>query len=264
VKRQKKVNSPKICFLDIETAPMLGYIWDLFDQTVGLNQIYKDWHLLSFAYKWADDKKVHYHDQSKCKNIEDDKELLKKLWKVMDDAQIIVGQNVKRFDIRKINARFLANGLPPPSSFRVIDTLSIAKKNFALTSNKLEYMTKKFNKKHKKLDHKKFNGFSLWSECLKGNPEAWKEMKKYNIADITSLEELYYTLAPWDASINFSVYDESSEDRICSCGSKEHVKNGFRFTNTGRFQRFKCLNCGKESQGKINLLSKEKKASLKE
>lgn len=261
-KEKKASGTPKMLFIDIETAPMLGFIWDLFDQNIALNQIKSDWHLLSFCAKWADNKELIYADQSKSKNIEDDRKLLEQIWKLLDEADIVVGQNIKRFDRKKINARFLMHGMKPPSSYRLIDTLTIMKSNFALTSNKLEYATDKLNKKYKKLKHAKFPGFSLWSQCLKGNKEAWAEMERYNKYDVLALEELYYILAPWDKTINFDVYNDEVE-HVCSCGHKEFKNKGYAYTSSGKFKRYLCTACGKESRGKLNLLSKEKRHSLR-
>ncbi len=254
--------SRKILVLDIETAPLLSYCWGLFDQNIALNQIHKDWHLLSFACKWLDDppSKIIYADQRNAKNIENDKPLLEKLWVLLNDAEIVIGQNIKSFDRKKINARFLHHGMKPPSSYKLIDTLTIAKKNFALTSNKLEYLSK-FNTKYKKLKHNKFPGFSLWSECLKGNKEAFKEMEKYNKYDILSTQEIYEKLIVWDSSINFSLWSDS-EEHVCTCGSKHFESRGFTYTGTGKYQRYVCKSCGKWSRGAQNLLTKEKKASL--
>lgn len=264
-KEELPTTSPKILVIDLETAPILGYVWQLFDQNVALNQIKNDWYILSYAAKWfgAPANEVFYQDQSKAENIEDDSEMLKGLWKLLNDADFILTQNGKKFDEKKFNARFILNGFKPTSSFRHIDTLQIAKARFGFTSNKLEYMTSKLCTKYKKLDHTKFSGFKLWSECLKGNKEAWKEMKDYNIHDILSLEELYTKLRPWDKKTpNFNVFNES-EDLYCSCGSIEMSKNGFVFSNTGKFQRYTCKKCGAEVRSKENLLTKEKRKSLK-
>ncbi|WP_175726996.1 ribonuclease H-like domain-containing protein [Burkholderia ambifaria] len=102
-----------------------------------------------------------------------------------------------RFDAKKINARFILLGMPPPSPFRVVDTMLEARKHFGFTSNKLEWLTDKLCKTHKKKKHAKFPGFELWRECLKGNPEAWDEMRSYNTDDVLSLEELYLVMRPW-------------------------------------------------------------------
>jgi hypothetical protein len=261
----KELHKPKILLIDIETAPLLAYVWGLWDNNVALNQIHSDWYILSWAAKWlgSPPDEVMYEDQRDVKNIEDDSNILKNLWKLLDEADIVVGQNSRKFDEKKINARFILNDFKPTSSFRHVDTMILAKARFAFTSNKLEYMTSKLCTKYKKLDHAKFSGFKLWSECLKGNKEAFEEMELYNKYDVLSLEELYIKLRPWDKmGPNLNVFHES-EDTFCSCGSIEFVKKGFAYTNAGKFQRFSCKKCGAETKGKENLLSKEKKKSLR-
>ena len=254
----------KVLIFDIETAPMLGYVWGLWDQNVALNQIKQDWYVLSWSAKWLYDapEKVMYEDQRKAKNIEDDAKLLRNIWKLLDEADVVITQNGQSFDVKKLNARFIQNGFNPPSSFRHIDTLQIAKAKFGFTSNKLEYMTDKLCTQYKKLKHAKFSGFELWKQCLAGNKEAWKEMEVYNKYDVLSLEELYTILAPWDSKINFNVFHDELEHQ-CNCGSTEFTRRGYKYTNSGKFHRLVCDNCGAEHSDKHNLLSKEKKKSLR-
>jgi hypothetical protein len=254
----------KILFVDIETSPILGYVWGLWDNDLALNQVKQDWHLLSFAAKWMGDKpsEIIYADQRNAKDITNDKKLLEKIWKLLDEADIVIGQNSKAFDVKKLNARFILNGMQPPSSFRQIDTMVLAKKYFAFSSNKLEFLTSNLCTKYKKLSHKKFPGFSLWSECLKGNKEAWKEMQLYNCHDTLATEELYQKLAAWDTSINFDAYTDDL-NHTCTCGHKEFENKGYAYTSGGKFQRFKCKACGKESRGRANLLGIDKRRSMR-
>ena len=158
---------PKILFIDIETKPILAHVWRLFDQNVGLNQIQEDWSILSYCAKWKGVDEVVYEDLQGSDDFEDDSKLLGNLWKLMNTADIIVGQNSKRFDVKKINARLVLNGYPKPFTFRQIDTLNIAKAQFGFTSNKLQYMTDQLCTKYKKLEHGKFAGHLLWSECMR-------------------------------------------------------------------------------------------------
>ena len=182
-------DAPKILFFDIETVPIIASVWKLWDNNVGLNMIEKDWHVLSWAAKWYDSDEILYEDQRHAKDFENDKKILKSIWKLLDAADIVIGQNSKKFDVKKLNARFIMHGMQPPSSFRQIDTLLIAKRHFSFTSNKLEYMTDKLCTKYKKSGHAKFPGFKLWSECMKGNQEAFQEMQDYNKMDVLILEE---------------------------------------------------------------------------
>lgn len=271
-KSTQKLALPKVLLFDIETAPIIAHVWSLWENNVSLNQIVADWHVLSWSAKWleSEDKKqlygphckIMYSDQRKAKNIEDDKALLQGIWDLLNEADIVITQNGKSFDTKKLNARFLMNGFQPPGSVKHIDTKIIASKVFAFTSNKLEYMTDKLNVKYKKLKHTKFPGHEMWTQCLAGNLEAWKEMETYNKYDVLALEELYHKLIPWDNSLNFNLYHDEV-DHVCKCGSTTFIKNGFYYTGSGKFQKHKCKSCGTEHRDKANLFSKEKKASLK-
>lgn len=254
----------KILLLDIETAPMVSYTWGLWDQNVALNQIKSDWHVLSWSAKWLGDSasKIMYMDQRDAKNIEDDKAILKQIWKLLDECDILITQNGKAFDSKKLNARFILAGFQPPSSYRHIDTLLLAKKHFAFTSNKLEYMSDKLCTKYKKLKHATFGGFELWKECLAGNKKAWAQMEKYNKHDVLALEELYSKLIPWDNGINFNAYSESFTS-VCTCGSEDFVRNGYAYTNAAKYQRYKCVKCGSETRDRQNLLVPTKKKNLR-
>jgi hypothetical protein len=258
------MTKPKVLLLDIETSPIISYTWGLFDQNIGLNQIKEDWHLLSWSAKWLDEpaSKIMYADQRSARNIKDDTNLLRGIWKLIDKADILITQNGVAFDMKKLNARFIQKGFKPASSVKHIDTLKIARKVFGFTSNKLEYLTDKLCVKYKKSKHQKFPGFELWVECLKGNPQAWEEMEKYNKQDVLSLEEIYHKLVVWDKSINFNLYHNETTNE-CKCGSTEFQRNGFSYTSTSKFQRYRCVKCGSETRDRKNLLTKDKRDSLK-
>jgi transposase-like protein len=259
-----KPKGPKILTLDIETAPILAHVWRTFKQNVGLNMIEQDWYILSFAAKWYDSDEVIYMDKRDTFNDEDDLQLLKVLAKLMDEADIIITQNGKGFDEKKINARVILNGMKPISPYRHIDTLEIAKKHFGFTSNKLEYMTDKLCKVYKKLKHGKFPGFDLWKECLAGNMEAWNEMEEYNIHDVLSLEELYVIMRPFFKNHpNLALYYDDNTVRCNKCGSEDTLEHaGYAYTNLSKFDKFECTSCGGYTRGRVNLLSEEKRKSL--
>lgn len=257
------MKKPKILVFDIETAPILSYVWKLFDENIGLNQIKTDWYVISWGAKWLGDpsSKIMYQDQRNAKNIEDDKKLLQGIWNLLEEADVVITQNGVRFDSKKLNARFVYHGFKPPKGYKHIDTYKIAKKYFSFTSNKLEYMADKLNTKYKKLKHDNFSGFELWKECLAGNPKAWEEMERYNKHDVLSLEELYYKLIPWDNTINFNLFTDSLVN-TCTCNSIQVRKRGFHYTRVGKYQQFQCRDCGKWTIGKENLFPKEKRKAL--
>ncbi len=256
-----KKSGPKILFIDLETLPMEVYSFGMFDQNFSLEMVKQHTTMASWAASWDGSNKVFYSDVSKNKNIRDDSKICKKLQKLINSADIVVGHAVCRFDQKKSNYRFIVNNLKPTTQDRTIDTLKIAKKHFSFDSNKLEHLAEILKVDTKKYTNRKFNGFKLWRACLEKNKSAWAEMKKYNIIDVIVLKQVYKKLIPWDKSINFNVYHEHNENK-CSCGSFVLKKNGFRYRNLGRYQRYICGDCGKPHLGKTNLLSKIKRRDM--
>lgn len=253
----KPSRKARILICDIETAPVLAHVWGLFKQNVGLNQIQADSYILCAAAKWLGDPEVMYAESRK---LSANKVMLNRIWKWLDDADFVVGHNFRSFDRAKINAAFIKAGMPPPSPYRVIDTLHIAKKEFRFTSNKLEFIAKALGCTPKS-GHKKFAGHELWVETMKGNPEAWKEMGAYCIQDVGTTEEVYLKLRPWDSLHPNVNAQEPHEDLACpSCGSKHLRKNGQRFTNTGEYTRYRCNDCGASSRSRYteNTIGKRK------
>lgn len=246
------MKAPKILTIDIETAPLESYTWGLWDQNVGLEMIKTEWSILSFAAKWFGKTKIIYQDTSGRgpSKIRDDKKLLAAIWLLLDEADLVVAQNGQRFDIKKINARLIEAGYGPPSPIRVIDTLLAAKKHFAFTSNKLEWMSQKLTDTPKS-KHKLFPGFELWKECLLDNPKAWGEMKKYNKQDVSATEKLYMKLRPWIAQHpNVGTYNVRGDVQCPACGSSHVQAAGIRVLQQGSYQRYHCQNCGHWSRAK--------------
>src|SRR4051812_43602286 len=101
---------PRIALFDVETAPSLGYFFDLWKEG-NIIDTKADWYMLSFAYKWLGDKGIQVH--ALCdypgyeRNRECDKRLMRDLWHVFDAADIVIAHNGDKFDIRKANARFI-------------------------------------------------------------------------------------------------------------------------------------------------------------
>lgn len=250
--------------LDIETSPIVAYTWGLWDQNVGLEQIKDEWTILSYAAKWVGKPEIIYEDSGGrgAAKVRDDKKLMTGLWNLLNQADIVVAQNGQRFDVKKINARLIMHGFGPYSPIRIVDTLLVAKKHFGFTSNKLEWMSKYLTDSPKS-KHKKFPGFELWLECLKDNPAAWLEMRKYNIQDVKATEKLYLRQRPWIAGHpNMGAHAPSFEESCTNCGSKSVTKNGFAILQQGKYQRFICGDCGAWSRGKVNLISLTNRKAL--
>lgn len=257
-----KHRQPRIGFLDIETKPIKAHVWDLWDQNIGIEMIIEDWSVLSWAFKWLGKDEIFYQDLSQNVDYTKDELIVRGVWELLDQADVVIGQNSDKFDIKKLQAKFEEYGLGQPSYYKSIDTLKIMKKHLGLTSKKLAFATDKYNKKYKKLKHDKYPGVSLWLECLKGNQDAWECMKEYNCWDVLSLEELYIDhLRKWDKSINYGVY--TGEKHCCAnCGSTDLSEGEYSFTKTGAFKNYRCNVCNSNLTSKNNEISDSLKKSL--
>lgn len=235
----------RIAFIDLETAPNLGYVWGIWDQNV--IDIKDNWYILSFAVKWGDgrvktralpDFPLYKTDK------ENDRDLVSELHSIFEEADIIVAHNGDRFDIRKANARFIFHGHSPPTSYNTIDTLKIARKHFKFDSNRLNDLGKYLGV-GTKLPH---TGKHLWLGCMGGDPAAWRTMRKYNAQDVELLWRVYRKLRPWASSHpNLNLYSGKKNCPTCQSGSV--IKNGQRYLKTVVRQQYKCQACGYQWHG---------------
>jgi hypothetical protein len=250
----------KIGTIDIETSPIKGNVWRLFDQNVGLNQIDQEWTILSFSFVKLGGKKKDVIYMDTKGDPFNDYAVCEKLWQILDEYDIIIGQNNKKFDLKKIQARLIMHGFLPFSPVRVIDTLLMARQCAAFTSNKLEWLSD-YLTEVKKSSHKAFPGFELWTECMRDNPKAWAEMEKYNTRDIISTQAVYLRLRPWvNDHPNLNVYHDDEKIRCPRCQSTDISLDGHVFTNIGKYPRYLCGFCGGFSNARrtINSISKRK------
>lgn len=244
---------PNIILLDVETSPQLGYTWGSYEQNV--LAVLEPVKIICAAWKQLSEKKVS------CKSLPDydgykggvvdDTKLVLELWDVLDRADIILGHNLDSFDIKVINARFIAHGLNAPSDYKSVDTLKAAKKYFKFNNNTLNELGKYLKEGQKAPT----GGFDTWLKCMAGEKVSWDRMVKYNIQDVLLLERVYLRLRPFMANhpnLNLITPDKAKKtgEHLCgSCQSSDTVKRGFAITKAGRYQRWQCNNCGSWSSG---------------
>lgn len=254
----------RIVTLDIETAPLTSYHWGLFDETIGVEQIQQEWSILSYSAKWLGSDRVEFrHTGGRgVARVRDDKSLLGHLWKLLDEADIVIAQNGKQFDLRKINARLAMHAIGPYSPIRVIDTCLAAKRFFGFTSNKLAWLSKHLTDTPKST-HGAFPGFQMWTECLRDNPKAWAAMRAYNKQDVIATEKLYLRLRPWiENHPNVATYFAGTKPVCPKCGSHKLISNGFRTNQTGLYRRLQCQGCGGWAFERPNRASKAARRAL--
>lgn len=252
-KPKESVNTPKvpkILLLDIETAPMEVYVWGLGgNDYISPTNIIKDWFVLSWSAKWLFSPNVTSLVVTPEEAVNrDDSRIIAVLWELLNEADITITHNGNKFDLPKINTRFLLHGFPPPSQYRTIDTLLVARRVFRFSSNKLDYLNKSLG-----LNLKDDMKFSDWVSCVHGNKKSLEKMQKYNAGDVLNLEELYVVLRPWiDNHPNIAMYVDTVEHCCRNCGSYDLNWGGFYRTNVSVYKAFRCK-CGAIGRDKIRV-----------
>jgi DNA polymerase elongation subunit (family B) len=239
----------RILLLDIETAPNVAYVWGLFKQNIGIHALVDSGYVLCWAAKWLGEEEIKFGSAQGG----DSYEMLMQIHALLSEADAVVHYNGARFDIPTLNKEFIRLGIEPPAPYKQIDLLRTVRKEFRFVSNKLDYVAEALGVR-KKIKHA---GFQLWIDCMQDKPEAWEQMKEYNIGDIHVLEDVYIKLLPWIKNHpNIGLYND--EGHVCpNCGGKHLERRGFSYTALGKFQRFFCKECGTWSRSKKSEANKE-------
>ena len=131
----------KTLLLDVETQPDLVYAWSVYEANA--ISVKEHWQLLSFSVEWLHNGKHITKGLCDYKNYKpgcDDYDLVMDLWRLLDEADIVIAHNGMDFDCKAIKARFIAHGLKPPSPYRIVDTKREMKKVARFSSNKLDWI----------------------------------------------------------------------------------------------------------------------------
>jgi DNA polymerase elongation subunit (family B) len=255
---EEPIKKPIIVYLDIETAPCLGYYWKRWEENISEAQVVSESFIICYSYKLAGDEEIYFNVLNPTEiDTEDDSRLLKGLHKILSNSDIIIAHNGIRFDLPVIQTRMLFHGLTPPLPYKVIDTLRMAKRNFKFPSNSLSSLATYLKLTRKTSPN---GGFNLWKGFLKGEEEAIQTMIDYNVNDVVVLEELYLTLRPWDKSHpNLAIYD-NSDIKICPVCSSKNISqtDKFNYTNISAFVVHKCDDCGKNFRDRKSINNKNK------
>ena len=238
---QEEYDEPNILLFDLETAPLQVYTFGTGKQYINHENIEKGRSLLSWSAKWLCDDEV-MSDRTTIEEAEsrNDKRLVNSLWALIDQADILVGHNIKSFDSKVANSRFLVNDLKPPSNYQMIDTYRQVRKNFDFTSNSLDYLTNILCG-----EEKQDTSMKLWKRCVNGDKSALKEMEDYNQQDVRANEDLYFETRAWYKSgVNLGLYFSDIGNRCPRCGSKDlDIGKKDYYTATGKYKTVRCNDC---------------------
>lgn len=244
----------KVLHLDLETAYTIGAVWGMWEQDVA--SVLQDSYILGVGYSWNHLSQVHWKGLPDFplykKDKKNDKELMKFILELLNEADAVVAHNGRAFDTRKINGRLFYHELPPPKPYHIIDT-KVQSKQFGFISNKLDELARMTLGERKM----KNDGIDLWTRCMsdKYDKEAWEQMEKYCKKDVILLKRYYKRMLGWvKGHPNWNL--DADRDQSCpNCGSYHRQKRGTQqyegTTLTTIYQRFSCNECGKWYRGGV-------------
>ncbi len=237
---------PKILIYDLEVSPTLGWVYGLYD--VNVIKIEQQPIIMCFSYRWyGEDKTYNVRMKSWTNLAESEKAVVNKLWEIMDKADIVVAHNANGFDNKVATAAFLRHNFTPPSPYKSIDTLRVARGVAKFNSNSLDSLCDLFGIGRKSdIKHS-----DLWYDCLHGVCKAWKLMVEYNNQDVDLLYKLYEKLRPYVRNHpNVAAY--MRKKFACTyCGSDNLQSRGLKTFGTGTFAFYWCRDCGHNPRNRI-------------
>lgn len=258
--KERTLKKPRILITDIETSQMLVKVWQLRgNEYIEPSRIVEDWFVICWAGKWLGEKEVMSDvvtpREARKRN---DRRVVISLFKLLDEADLVIAHNGDKFDIAKLKTRFLKHNLKLPSPYLSIDTLKVARKEFRLTSNKLDYICRYLGIPAKI----ETGGITLWDESEQGNEEALNKMDKYCKNDVKILEDVYLELRPYIRNHpNLALYMESEEEVCPNCGSTKLTKGYVMSTTNNQYECAKC-ECGAYVRFTKSILDKDKRNLL--
>lgn len=251
----------KILLLDIETLPSEYYSWSYAPNFLSPEMRIKDWSIVCWSAKWLFEPEIMGEavTPEDAERREDGK-ILRKMWDLVDEAQIVITQNGIRFDMPALNNRWWLHGYPPPSHYRNVDTLLTAQKKFKRTYNRLDELGSDLG-----IGTKSDMSFVDWKNCMEGSKKdrqiAIDKMLEYCKRDVAPLlEDVYLHMLPWmDNHPNMNIYANGND--VCrNCGSVHLIESSEYPTTQGLWKGWRCQSCGAigRKHGKANKLEATK------
>lgn len=251
----------RIMTLDIERVPgtaavqhrgltITGDFWDLsgWKHVIG-RRIHADdvtaWpQTICAAAKWYDARPVMFSavwDEGGAEAF------MRTVWEWYDEADIVVGHNLQAFDSKHLKAAWAEYGWAPPSPWKTIDTLKIARAEFAFESNTLDALCKRLGVVAKTDKYDVRTALA----AVGGDAAAQRKIKLYNQGDVRASEALYDRLRPHIKNHPHLSMFTGNEWGCPNCGETNLSTNdsGTAYTNVQRYRAYVCPRCGTHVRG---------------
>lgn len=174
-------------------------------------------------------------------------DMLRAVWDVYEQADVVYGHNVDRFDTKHLNTGWRDLGLPAPSPFKIVDTLTEAKRVFGDESMQLGALTQRLGiaTKNDKYD------VTVARRAVAGHKASQRRIKRYNVGDVDASEAFVDRLRGWIPSHPHNLRGEEVDVPTCNqCWGDRLEPNGERLADVMAYPLYRCMDCGGNVQGR--------------
>ena len=240
---------PRLLIWDLESSLLEGYFFRIWQENIPMRRIKKQAHLLSASFAYNDEHVQGYRLTPEQVRTGDDFDVVCKVVEAVNNCDLMVTFNGKRFDVKLLNTRALFWGLPPVKAPKHIDLFEQSKRVFKFPSNSMQNVSMYLGENGKL----ETSGSNLWERCAEWEnyeecEKALIEMVTYGNQDIEATRDLYKRFQGWMKNTpNIgTLTNEVSGNRTvrCShCGSDDvtHM-NSKTYTSVSSFDLYRCGN----------------------
>jgi hypothetical protein len=256
----KSIKLPfKLLIYDIETGLLKANIFRLGEQTIRHTQLdnaHAENSIICISAKWYGEKKVYVFEGDDC--VEEFDKLARK-------ADVCLGKNSDRFDVKYINTARMMRGLKPfPEWMDTREDLEKQlRKYFAFPSQSLDYISTLFGYGGKEkmafedwvaIDNYKtilkLDKLSTYSseilfgatvgEVIEKGRQALKKMIHYNKKDVLDTEAVLVKVLPY-IRLKYNAAVTNDKQGCTTCGSRNLLPTKIITKGNTRYQQFDCL-----------------------
>lgn len=236
----------KILTLDIERMKGQASIefWDLGDyknRRIHADDVVEWPRTICVAWNWYGDRRMDFASEWG----DGREEMLNRIWKAVDGADIVVGHNIVGFDMKKLNSEWRDIGLVPPTPYKTVDTLKEARKYFGDESKTLDALCTRLGVGGKTDRY----DVDVAKAALEGDRKAQIAIQSYNEGDILATLNLYDNLRGWLHTHPHIAPFGDGELHCNQCGGVDLERNGTYLAVQIRYIQYRCTTCGANVAG---------------
>lgn len=228
--------------IDLESSPVQFWGWQTGEQYVDYKQLINmsETKLITAQYmtSLSDRPKYFMWDEG------DDTRVVKGITQVINDADIVIGQNIRAFDLKLLQNRCRQLRLPPVNVDFNFDTTTHSRSSFRQMSHSLDYRSKQYGMSGKiKME------MQDWIDIVQGKTSPKVKMIPYGLKDIIDGDKLFWLDLPYYnlpkttiLKIRRLIAQHLFVNKCTHCERNKEAKFDYRCINKS-LNKFQCNRC---------------------